>query len=77
MRPSHIAVAVGVIDVSAIVKAGEGHTEWLIVELDQCATDMLTAVSKSCKYRVGRGLAPGKSRGLTADERTSNRLWGA
>jgi len=61
MRPSHVAVGVGVIDVLAIVKAGEGHTEWLIVELDQCATDMLTAVVKSCKYLVGRGLACGKS----------------
>ena len=47
MRPSHVAVGVGVIDVLAIVKAGEGHTEWLIVELDQCATDMLTTVAKS------------------------------
>jgi hypothetical protein len=28
-------------------RIGEGHTEWLIVELDQCATDMLTAVAKS------------------------------
>jgi hypothetical protein len=47
MRPSHVAAGEGVIDVLAIVKAGEGHTEWLIVELDQCATDMLTAVAKS------------------------------
>ena len=43
----YVAVGEGVIDVPAIVKAGEGHTEWLIVELDQCATDMLTTVAKS------------------------------
>ena len=47
MRPSHVAAGEGVIDVLAIVKAGESHTEWLIVEQDQCATDMLTAVAKS------------------------------
>jgi len=57
----YVAVGKGVIDVPAIVKAGEGHAEWLIVELDQCATDMLTAVAKSCKYLIGRGLARGKS----------------
>jgi len=57
----HVAVGEGVIDVLAIVKTGEGHTEWLIVELDQCGTDMLTAIAKRCKYLVGGGLARGKS----------------
>jgi len=61
MRPSHVAAGEGVIDVLAIVKTGEGHTEWLIVELDQCGTDMLTAIAKRCKYLVGGGLARGKS----------------
>lgn len=53
------AVGEGVMDVPAIIKAGEKNTEWLIVELDQCATDMLEAVEKSYRYLVGRGLARG------------------
>ena len=44
------AVGEGVIDVPAIVKAGKPHTEWWIVELDRCATDMLEAVDKSYQY---------------------------
>ena len=45
MRPSHVAV--GVIDVLAVVKAGKRHAEWLIVKPDRGTTDMLTAVAKS------------------------------
>jgi sugar phosphate isomerase/epimerase len=44
------AVGDGVVDVPAIVHAGRPHTKWLIVELDRCATDMLTAVEKSYRY---------------------------
>lgn len=44
------AVGDGVMDVSGIIKAGEPHTQWLIVELDRCATDMLAAVEKSYQY---------------------------
>ena len=44
------AVGDGVIDVPAIIKAGEPITEWLIVEIDRCATDMMEAVGKSCQY---------------------------
>jgi sugar phosphate isomerase/epimerase len=54
-----VAVGQGVMDVPAIIKAGEGTTEWLIVELDQCATDMLEAVRQSYQYLVGQGLARG------------------
>jgi sugar phosphate isomerase/epimerase len=53
------AVGEGKMDVPAIVKAGEGSTEWLIVELDRCATDMMEAVEKSYTYLVGKGLARG------------------
>lgn len=53
------AVGEGVMDVPAIVAAGEGSTEWLIVELDRCATDMMEAVEKSYTYLVGKGLARG------------------
>lgn len=54
-----VALGEGVVDVPAVVKAGEGRTEWLVVELDRCATDMLEAVRKSYAYLVKKGLARG------------------
>jgi sugar phosphate isomerase/epimerase len=54
------AVGDGIVDVPGIVAAGAGATEWLIVEIDRCATDMLEAVAKSYRYMVGKGLAHGK-----------------
>lgn len=54
------AVGDGVMDFHAVVGAGAEHTEWLIVELDSCATDMMIAVEKSVKYLVGEGLGSGK-----------------
>jgi sugar phosphate isomerase/epimerase len=54
------AVGDGVVDVPAIVEAGKPHTEWLIVEIDRCATDMMEAVAKSYSYLVGGGLAEGR-----------------
>jgi sugar phosphate isomerase/epimerase len=42
-----VAVGEGVLDFPAILQAADGHPEWLIVELDRCATDMLEAVEKS------------------------------
>lgn len=53
------ALGEGVLDIPAIVNASVGTAEWLIVELDQCATDMMTAVQKSYAYLVGQGLATG------------------
>jgi sugar phosphate isomerase/epimerase len=55
----HVAVGDGVLDFSRIVQAGEGAVEWLIVELDHCATDMMEAVERSHHYLVERGLACG------------------
>ena len=55
-----VAVGDGVMDIPAIIKAGNGHTEWLIVELDACASDMLAAVEKSCNYLISSGLGAGK-----------------
>jgi sugar phosphate isomerase/epimerase len=54
-----VAVGSGTLDFRAIVAAGAGATEWLIVELDECATDMLAAVEKSYTYLVGEGMARG------------------
>ena len=36
----------GVLDFPAIIQAGGSHTEWWIVELDRCATDMVEAVQE-------------------------------
>ena len=47
------AVGDGVVDVPAIIRAGVPYTEWLIVELDRCATDKMEAVAKSYKYLTG------------------------
>jgi sugar phosphate isomerase/epimerase len=54
-----VAVGDGVMDFSSIVAAGAGSTEWMIVELDSCATDMMEAVEKSYHYLVTNGLAYG------------------
>lgn len=53
------AVGDGLVDVPAIVEAGKPHTEWLVVELDRCATDMMEAVARSYRYLVEGGLARG------------------
>jgi sugar phosphate isomerase/epimerase len=55
-----VAVGDGQVDYSAIVAAAEGSAEWLIVELDRCATDMMTAVERSYRYLVEEGLAYGR-----------------
>ena len=54
------AVGDGVMDFHRIITAGEGHTEWLIVELDRCATDMVVAVEKSLQYLIVEGLGSGR-----------------
>jgi sugar phosphate isomerase/epimerase len=56
-----LALGDGVIDIPAIVAASAGHAEWLIVELDQCATDMLEAVRRSFNYLVANGLGRGRA----------------
>jgi sugar phosphate isomerase/epimerase len=54
------AVGQGTLDIPAIIAAGQGSTEWLIVELDRCATDMMAAVKASYHYLVNEGLGHGK-----------------
>ncbi len=53
------AIGSGVMDFPAIVQAAGEHLEWMIVELDRCATDMMEAVRQSYDYLVGEGLAHG------------------
>ena len=56
------AVGDGKVDVPGVAKASAKTAEWLIVELDSCATDMLTAVKKSYGYLTANGLARGNQR---------------
>lgn len=44
------AVGEGVLDFPRILNAASDNAEWLIVELDRCATDMMTAVDESYRY---------------------------
>jgi sugar phosphate isomerase/epimerase len=55
-----MAVGAGVMDIPGIVAASAAHAEWLIVELDDCASDMLDAVAQSYTYLTSHGLAIGK-----------------
>jgi sugar phosphate isomerase/epimerase len=54
-----VAVGQGTLDWHSIIPAAASTAEWLIVELDRCATDMMTAVAESYSYLVGEGLARG------------------
>ena len=49
----------GVVDIPGVVAAGARSTEWLIVELDRCATDVMEAIRKSSQYLIGNGLTHG------------------
>lgn len=56
----HMAVGAGKMDIPACIKAANADIlEWLVVELDHCATDMMTAVRESYAYLIGEGLAEG------------------
>jgi len=57
---SMVAVGEGAVDIPGVVQAGAGSTEWLIVELDRCATDMMEAVEKSFNYLAGEGFGRGR-----------------
>jgi len=58
-KSPHVAVGDGVMDIRGIIEAGQAHTEWLIVEIDSCDTDMMLAIGKSYAYLVDSGLARG------------------
>jgi len=60
--PVHKAVGDGKVPIRAAIEAtDEDSLEWLVVELDDCATDMLEAVGKSVRWLIDEGL--GTSRG--------------
>jgi sugar phosphate isomerase/epimerase len=45
-----VAVGEGVMNFPAIINASGSNAEWLVVELDRCATDILPVVQKSYNY---------------------------
>jgi sugar phosphate isomerase/epimerase len=56
-----VAVGQGKVDIAAVIAAADPETvEWLVVELDACATDMMTAIRESYEYLTGNGLAEGR-----------------
>lgn len=57
----HVAVGAGKMDIPAIIAAGDADVlESLVVELDNCNTDMLTAVKESYAYLTTNKLAKGR-----------------
>jgi len=57
----HTAVGQGVLDFPAITGTADPEVlRWLIVELDECATDMLEAVANSYRYLTRTGLGYGR-----------------
>lgn len=56
----HVAVGAGKMDIPAVLaEENPAVTKWHVVELDECATDMMEAVRGSYDYLVGNGLAIG------------------
>ena len=54
-----VAVGSGTLDIPAILSSAP-TARWHIVELDRCATDMMTAVADSYRYLVDSGLTQGR-----------------
>ncbi|HYF51019.1 MAG TPA: sugar phosphate isomerase/epimerase [Planctomycetota bacterium] len=56
-----VAVGKGTVDIAGCLAAAEkGGVQYHVVELDWCATDMLTAVRESYQFLTSKGLATGK-----------------
>jgi sugar phosphate isomerase/epimerase len=55
-----VAVGKGTQNFPAIVKAANGNTEWMIVEMDKTTTDVFEALQESYDYLIKNGLAKGR-----------------
>jgi len=56
----HTAVGKGKMDIPAVIAAAdEDVCQWLVVELDHCATDIVAAAKDSLDYLVAHGLGRG------------------
>ena len=58
----HTAVGAGKMNFKAVIKAAGPTTQWLVVELDECATDMTEAVRQSCRYLAKNRFGKGRKR---------------
>jgi sugar phosphate isomerase/epimerase len=57
------AVGSGKMDFRKVIGAADPKVlRWLVVELDECATDMLQAVKASCEWLVASGMGTGRKR---------------
>lgn len=57
-----VAVGSGKMDLRKVIGAADPKVlQWLVVELDTCATDMLEAVRQSCAWLVASGLGRGRA----------------
>jgi sugar phosphate isomerase/epimerase len=57
----HTPVGAGKVDVTGCIRAADPKLlQWLVVELDECATDMATAARESCAWLIKQGLGKGK-----------------
>ncbi len=56
----HVPAGAGVVDFPAIARAGGGNTEWMIVEFDEFASDILEGIKGSYAYLTANGLAEGR-----------------
>jgi sugar phosphate isomerase/epimerase len=45
-----VALGEGKMEIEKVLSAGKPHAEWVIVELDRCAGDMMEAVGRSLNY---------------------------
>jgi sugar phosphate isomerase/epimerase len=55
-----VAVGKGTQDFPAIVKAANGNTEWMVVDMDKTSTDVFEALQDSYEYLIKNGMAKGK-----------------
>jgi sugar phosphate isomerase/epimerase len=50
-----VALGEGAVDIEAIIRAAGQNGQYLIVELDRCATDMMTAIDRSYQFLSDEG----------------------
>ena len=55
-----VAVGKGVQDFPAMVKAANGNTEWMIVEMDKTTGDVFDVLQESYDYLIKNGMARGR-----------------
>jgi sugar phosphate isomerase/epimerase len=55
-----VALGEGIVDIPAALRAAGDTPDWLIVELDSCATDMFYAIDKSVRYLKDHGFGHGR-----------------